>query len=248
MVVRGSHKGREPGDLSGTGHEVTAEEDRAGGAAAVVADLASEAGWRDAATELVVSAQDGAGARALVRLATRWARPDADLDRDAARRARLAHLSGLVLALPGDERRRLRSTVYGMAAALGADRSLIDLQQRLRLGALDWRSPPEVRRALIEAVGKCSTRPLQAEALAGRLQDALEADPGAWEPEPLLRMAGELATRAGVAAPRLALAMAAVAGPRCGWDTPWLDLVESLRGHPEPVVALAAGSVPTPTG
>ena len=224
---------------------MTAEDDQAETAAAVVADLASDAGWREAAAVLVASVRAGDGARPIVRLATGMARPDPDLARDAARRERLAHLTGLVLALPGDDRRRRRSTVNGIAAALGADRSLIDLQQRLSLGALDWRSPPEVRRVLIEAVGKCSTRPLQAEALARRLQDALEADPGAWEPEPLLRMAGELATRAGVAAPRLALALAAAAGPRSGWEPRWRDLVESLRGHPEPAVALAATSVPT---
>ena len=227
---------------------MTPGEEEAETAAAVVADPASDAGWQEAAEALVTWVREGDGDRAMVRLATRMARPDPDLARDSARRRRLAHLTGLVLALPADERRRLRATVNGMAAALGADRSLIDLQQRLRLGTLDWRSPPEVRRVLIEAVGKCSTRPLQAEALAGRLHDALEADPGGWEPEPLLRMAGELATRAGVAAPRLALALAAAAGPRSGWDTPWLDLVASLRGHPEPAVALAATSMAIPAG
>jgi len=217
-------------------------------AAAVLGDLSGDAGWREAAVTLVAAAREGSGTRPLVSLVTRMARPEPDVARDAARRERLGRLAELVLALPEEVRRRLRPTAHGMAAALGADRTLIDLQQRLRLGTLDWRSPADVRRVLIEAVGRCSTRPLQTEALAGRLRDTLEADPGAWEPEPLLRMAGELATRAGGTAPLLALALAAAAGPRTGWDQPWLDLVESLRSHPEPAVAAAAGSVPTSAG
>lgn len=100
-----------------------ASENAAEAAAAEVANLDSDAGWREAAAELVASAREGGGTRSLVLLATRMARPEPDLARDAARRA--------------------------------------------------------------------------------------------WEPEPLLRMAGELATRAGVAAPLLALAMAAAARPRC---------------------------------
>ena len=214
-------------------------------AAAVVANLSSETGWQEAAVALVAAARDGGGSRPLVSLVTRMARPELELTRDAARRERLERLTELVLALPEEERRRLRPTANGMAAALGADRSLIDLQQRLRLGMLDWRSPPEVRRVLIEEVGRCSTRPLQSQALAERLRDTLEADPGAWEPEPLLRMAGELAIRAGATAPRLALTLAAAAGPRTGWDRPWRKLVESLRSHPEPMVAAAAGSLAT---
>ena len=224
---------------------VVTSENVARSAAAVVADLSSEAGWREAAAALVVAASEGGGTRPLVSLVTRMARPEPDLARDAARRERLGRLAELVLELPEEERRRLRPTANGMAAALGADRSLIDLQQRLRLRMLDWRSPADVRRVLIEEVGRCSTRPLQSEALAERLREALEADPGAWEPEPLLRMAGELANRAGTTAPRLALTLAAAAGPRTGWGQPWRELVESLRSHPEPVVAAAAGSLAT---
>lgn len=137
----------------------------------------------------------------------------------------------------------MRKTINGVAAALGADRSLVDLQQGLRIGTLDWRSPGQVRQVLLEAVGQCATRPLHVEALAERVQQALDADPAAWEPEALLRMAGELATRAGRAAPRVAVAMAAAAGPRRAWDTPWRDLVGSLRGHPDPAVASAARSI-----
>ncbi len=215
----------------------------------MVADIAAGRPWRAAAASLVEAARRGPGIRPLVLLTASLATPEdevhGDADRDLPRRQRLAHLTGLLLDLPGDERRRMRATINGVAATLGADRSLLDLQQRLRMGTVDWRAPSQVRQVLLEAVGQCSMRPLQTEALAGRVQQALEAEPTAWEPEPLLRMAGELATRAGLAAPRVAVALAAAAGPPSGWDTGWRDLVLSLRAHPEPDVASAARSIYT---
>jgi len=218
-------------------------------AAAFVADLGSGGDWRAAAASLVDAARDGPGVRPLVLLAVTLATPERgggeDLGRDLPRRQRLVHLVELLLALPGEERRRMRATINGVAATLGADRSLLDLQQRLRMSALDWRSPSQVRQVLLEAVGQCSTRPLQTDALARRVRETLESEPGEWEPEDLVRMAGELATRAGLAAPRVALALAAAAGPRSGWDTDWRDLVLSLRDHPEPDVASAAHSIYT---
>lgn len=225
-------------------------EHKAEAAAAVVADLGSGSEWRAAAASLVELARRGAGVRPLVLLAASLAAPGEESDpagagRDLPRRQRLARLAELLLALPGQERRRMRATINGVAATLGADRSLLDLQQRLRMGTVDWRTPSQVRQVLLEAVGQCSMRPLQTEALAGRVQQALEAEPTAWEPEPLLRMAGELATRAGLAAPRVAVALAAAAGPPSGWDTGWRDLVLSLRAHPEPDVASAARSIYT---
>jgi len=222
------------------GPEVEAE-----ATAAVVADLGADDGWQAAAESLVGSARDGPGVRPLVLLAATLAAPPGgaaagDADRDMRRRQRLDHLAGSLLAVPYEERRRMRTTINGVAAALGADRSLVGLQQRLRMSTVDWRSPSHVRRVLLEAVAQCATRPLHVEGLAGRVQDALDADPGAWEPEPLVRMAGELATRAGLAAPLVAVALAAVAGPRSGWDQQWRDLVVSLRDHPEADVASAA--------
>ena len=219
--------------------------------AAVVADLLSGERWRGAAAALVDAARQGPGIRPLVLLAATLATPAEEPDgvagpgRDQPRRQRLTHLAGLLLVLPADERRRMRAPINGVAAALGADRSLLDLQQRLRLGTLDWGSPSQVRQVLLEAVGQCATRPLQTQALAARVEQALEADSAGWDPEALLRMAGELATRAGLTAPRVALAMAAAAGPRTGWKTSWRDLVLSLRDHPDPDVASAARSLYT---
>lgn len=236
------------GPMSGGAEQ---REREAGADAAVVADLLSGERWRGAAAALVESAREGPGIRPLVLLAATLAtsapEPDgvASRARDHPRRQRLAHLTGLLLALPADERRRMRATINGVAAALGADRSLLDLQQRLRLGTLDWRSPSQVRQVLLEAVGQCATRPLQTRALAARVEQALEYDSAGWDPDALLRMAGELATRAGLTAPRVALAMAAVAGRRTGWDDSWRDLVLSLRGHPDPDVASAARSIYT---
>ena len=219
-------------------------EDDTEAAAAVVADLGSGDGWRAAAAWLVGAAREGRGVRPLVSLAaTLAAAPTTaagDADRDMRRRQRLDHLTGLLLAVPYEDRRRMRTAINGVAAAFGADRSLVGLQQRLRMSTVDWRSPSQVRQVLLEAVAQCATRPLHVEGLAGRVQHALDADPGAWEPEPLVRMAGELATRTGLAAPLVAVALASVAGPRSGWDDQWRDLVVSLRGHPEADVASAA--------
>lgn len=219
---------------------------QAAAAAAVVADLGSGDEWRAAASTVVDSARHGPGVRTLVGLAATLASPSnpaAGAQPDMRRRQRLDHLAGLLLDLPGTERRRMQEAINGVAAALGADRSLLDLQQRLRMATVDWRSPSEVRQVLLLAVGQCATRPMHVEGLAGRVQEALDADADAWEPEQLLRMAGELATRAGLAAPRAAVAMAAVAGPRRCWSQPWRDLVLSLRDHPEPEVASAARSL-----
>lgn len=212
-----------------------------------MADLDSGDEWVDAAAAVVDSARRDPGIRPLVLLAASLASPlegpqRGDPGRDLRRRQRLDHLATLLLALPAEERRRMRKTINGVAAALGADRSLVDLQQRLRIGSLDWSSPGQVRRVLLEAVGQCATRPLHVEGLAQRVQQALDADPAAWDPESLLRMAGELATRAGHVAPRVAVAVAAAAGPRSGWEEHWAALVVSLQDHPEPAVASAARS------
>jgi hypothetical protein len=226
----------------------TSDADVAGGAAALVADLDATADWRPAAVTLVEAAAAGGGPHPLVLLATRLA-PVGDeaaadrSDRDLPRRQRLTHVAELLIDLPIAARHGLRDAFQGFAAALGTDPTMLGLQQRLRVGALDWRRPGDVRQALLQAAGQCATRPLQAGALAALVRASLREDPDAWDPHALLGLATELANRAGVAGGRVAVEVAAAAGPRTGWDGRWRPYLRSLRWHPDPDVASAARDV-----
>jgi hypothetical protein len=84
---------------------------------------------------------------------------------------------------------------------------------------------------------------LRVPALAGLVRCSIQDDPDGWDPHALLGLATELANRAGVAGGRLAVEVAAAAGPRTGWDARWRAYVRSLRWHPDPDVASAARDV-----
>ena len=213
-----------------------------------VVDLSSGSSWRHAAASLVAIYADegdtGQTNTALARLSATATEPDQDAgaDRDRPARQRLGTLVSLLVALPLDQRTRLRPSLVGAADRLQPDPTTLGWQIDLRLCAVDLARPAD---ALREIADLLEPRPLATTAAASSLREVLRRDETTWQPDDLIPPFDALANRGDLAGAHLALALAAVAGPRSGWGTAWRDRLRTMRGRGVHDIAAAALSITT---
>ncbi|MCB9545211.1 MAG: hypothetical protein H6706_04875 [Myxococcales bacterium] len=204
-------------------------------AAACLAHLGSEAGWRGAARVLALSAEQAPGREALLdalgRLVEHAAaadpEPAADLDQPARRR--LAVLTDLLVEVPLRRRSALAAAAERLAGLPGAEAEVA----RLRVSAFE---PGEVAAATARLTGWLApVSPGQRSILAAAVAALARSESG-WEVADLYALIDGLAAASGLAA----LPLLAALGQRLEGPAEARTRLGALRRSADPDVAAAA--------
>ena len=146
------------------------------------------------------------------------------------------------MALPLHQRTRLRPALLRAAERLPPDPTTLIWQIELRLCAMDLVQTAGPLRAIADLL---QPRPVATTAAASSLRAALQRDEATWQPDDLIPPFDALAGSGDLGGALLALALAAVAGPRSGWGTPWRGRLRTMRSRGDHDVAAAALSITT---